>query len=119
MIPLVFSISNQSLLMNGNAYKAVSGPYKNGHLPMGEYDVSPLVDVENHPVNIGFCFEDTCFWIKLTPKFETTRTGLGIHPDGNIPGTLGCIGLVEYDSQMFYWDYLDLKEKPNRLVVVE
>ncbi len=33
------------------------------------------------------------FSIDLRPGFRTSRTAIQIHPDGNVPGTLGCIGL--------------------------
>lgn len=29
------------------------------------------------------------------------RYGLGIHPDGNVPGTEGCIGLLDSDTSDF------------------
>ena len=31
--------------------------------------------------------------LELQPQFDTPRTQLLIHADGNVPGTLGCIGL--------------------------
>lgn len=35
---------------------------------------------------VGFSFY-------LDPQFSTRRSHLRIHPDGNKPGTLGCVGL--------------------------
>jgi RHS repeat-associated protein len=37
-----------------------------------------------------------CWFLKL--RDDLGRTGLGIHPDGNVPGTEGCIGLTAPDS---------------------
>ena len=36
--------------------------------------------------------------VDVTPLFPTTRTLLRIHPDGNRPGTRGCIGIVDGDQ---------------------
>ncbi|MCS3798761.1 hypothetical protein GGD38_004131 [Chitinophagaceae bacterium OAS944] len=33
------------------------------------------------------------FSMDLIPRFATGRTDLRVHPDGNLYGTLGCIGL--------------------------
>lgn len=45
------------------------------------------------------------FFVAIYPLFNTTRgqTGgrLGIHPDGNVPGTDGCIG-IKNDAKSFY-----------------
>jgi len=40
-----------------------------------------------------FCPGDNGFSLNLEPNFETDRTDLRIHPDGNAPGTAGCIGV--------------------------
>jgi hypothetical protein len=37
------------------------------------------------------------FSVDLDPLFQTNRTLLRIHPDGNVPGTLGCIGITDPD----------------------
>ncbi len=41
---------------------------------------------------------------------------LGIHPDGNVPGTKGCIGITDSDTQEFF-DIL--KGAINRQLVVK
>jgi hypothetical protein len=48
--------------------------------------------------NVGFSF-------LLHPQFPTNRTALEIHPDGNVYGTKGCIGLEvgAQDLQRFYF----------------
>jgi hypothetical protein len=35
----------------------------------------------------------------IKPLFDTNRTGLGIHPDGNVPCTAGCIGATDSDTR--------------------
>ena len=49
---------------------------------------------ENNNENIGYSSV-------LTPLFKTDRTLLRIHPDGNIPGTRGCIGVQCKDARRF------------------
>lgn len=46
------------------------------------------------------------FFVPIYPRFQTNRgkTGgrLGIHPDGNKSGTLGCIGITDANAQSFH-----------------
>jgi hypothetical protein len=47
---------------------------------------------------------DTNGWgwsIRLVPLFSTTREAIGVHPDGGLPGTLGCIGIALSSVQSF------------------
>ncbi|MBA3649696.1 MAG: RHS repeat-associated core domain-containing protein [Chitinophagales bacterium] len=68
---------------------AVGGPFGNGAPPNGDYTVDdPRLRTES-----GFTRDDFGFSFNLNPQFETQRTLLRIHPDGNTSGTLGCIGL--------------------------
>lgn len=59
------------------------------------------------------------WFIPLTPTFSTNRTGFGIHPDGNLPGTKGCIGLQNSDTKLFWdkWIKTPLKSRPSRLTI--
>jgi len=47
------------------------------------------------------------------------RDGLGIHPDGNVLGTQGCIGVLPEDAPRFYeaWNKIPLASRPTLLVV--
>lgn len=38
------------------------------------------------------CPDGSGWSLDLDPTFNTDRTLLRIHPDGNVPGTEGCIG---------------------------
>jgi len=68
---------------------AVGGPYGNGAPPNGDYTVDgPRLRSES-----GFTRDGFGFSFNLNPTFETGRTLLRIHPDGNNTGTLGCVGL--------------------------
>ncbi|GBR72798.1 hypothetical protein NO1_0267 [Candidatus Termititenax aidoneus] len=77
-------------------YQAVSGGWGKGSLPTGKYSTGKLWTPEqiaalsNAASYQVFSFG---FFLPLVPKFETDRTELGIHPDGGVPGTLGCVGL--------------------------
>lgn len=88
----------------GLSSPAVSGPHGNGALPDGSYS-SPrhlLLDKVGEPPycdtvgGLGHC------WLQA---FEAAhgRTDLGVHPDGNVLGTEGCIGLpATSDSKRWY-----------------
>lgn len=81
-----------------DSWPAVSGPHGHGPLPAGRYRVerrqivpmSPAIDEAFRDPNTGMGF-----FVPITPLFLTNRAGLGIHPDGNVAGTRGCIGLTD------------------------
>ena len=88
-------------------WDAVSGPQGEGKLPKGEYKVSRR-EITPYSSNIGNSYKDKSgkgFFIPIYPQFETTRgkSGgrLGIHPDGGVYGTLGCIG-IRSNAKSFY-----------------
>ena len=72
-------------------WNSISGPHGNGTLPNGNYTANNL---RSRTVS-GFVRDGVGFSIDLNPQFQTTRTLLRIHPDGNTAGTLGCIGIQE------------------------
>lgn len=79
----------------------VSGPHGNGFLPAGEYTAkrSKLLD-KNEPAYVD---NQGKGWMQvLEPNFTTPRTDLGIHPDGNVAGTEGCIGIQPDDTKAWY-----------------
>jgi len=83
------------------SWAACSGPYGKGAAPRGEYDLAPPKIIDpTVPENSGFVDPVGNAWFApLTPQFKTERTSLGVHPDGNVPGTLGCIGIQEKDTK--------------------
>jgi RHS repeat-associated protein len=92
---------------NGNifdSWPAVSGiPGRFDPLPTGPYDVGNPVPVSANP----YCDSSgNCWWVPITPQFDTKSTGLGIHPDGNIYGTEGCIGVLCDDTGIL-WEILN------------
>lgn len=80
-----------------------TGPWGKGALPTGTYQMEKPVALDSGKVAAGYKDEaGLAWWAKLVPSFKTDRTGLGIHPDGNVPGTLGCIGITLEDTKATY-----------------
>jgi hypothetical protein len=91
---------NRLIAPDGTEWSAVSGPYGQGSLPEGLYRIGKAVAIDpDNPGNRPY--RDSAglaWWCPIYPSFITDRTGLGVHPDGNIPGTAGCIGIKERDT---------------------
>ncbi|MEJ2046069.1 MAG: hypothetical protein P8X74_22950 [Reinekea sp.] len=111
LIPdLYFDISDQSLTWpaKGLSWKAESGPHGDAELPPGMYLLGRR-EISQFTKSIDKAYKDNAtgygFFIPIYPQFETDRGRkggrLGIHPDGNIPGTEGCIGL-KASTKAFY-----------------
>ena len=97
-----------------NSWPAGSGPWGSGQLPPGNYTLpSPPVPVPpDHRRRSSYCdYAGNCWWQLITPNFPTNRTGFGIHPDGNVPGTAGCIGATDRDTTSL-WDALRNDQGP-------
>ena len=75
-----------------SSYSAISGPYGNGALENGDYEVG-RVGAPRNPSS-AYIDEGVAFTVDLEPTFDTGRTLLRIHPDGNVAGTAGCVGLT-------------------------
>lgn len=93
-----------------------SGPFGKGAAPPGVYEIGRVVELAQVPGTKPFTdYFGFAWWAKLFPTFTTERTGLGIHPDGNVPGTLGCIGVKEPNSKPCF---IHLQEAPRPLYLV-
>jgi len=68
---------------------ARSGGYGKGYLETGLYIIDWVTEriIDKEP----YMQYGVGFFAHLEPQFKTERFDLGIHPDGNIPGSLGCI----------------------------
>ena len=121
MADFTFQLSQGRLVWGTKSYKATSGPYGKGSLPTGKYIVQKRM-VTNSP-SLAKGFRDPksgeAWFIPLTPRFSTARTGLGIHPDGNKIGTLGCIGIHPNDAAAFWdrWLQTPMSLRPGQLEV--
>ena len=84
-------------------WPAVTGPWGKGAAPPGEYMIQKATRLKDCKKNRPYRDKAGNVWFaKLTPTFETDRTGLGIHPDGNVPGTLGCVGVTCDDTSALF-----------------
>jgi hypothetical protein len=84
------------------SWPAVSGPWGKGQLPPGDYTLTspPSTVSKSNRKHSSFCDSvGNCWWQPIKPKFPTNRKGLGMHPDGNKPGTEGCIGATDKDTR--------------------
>jgi hypothetical protein len=110
---------------SGNTYTAISGSRRLRPLPLGPYLASNLrlrgkeemhLDVQPAENNGGgMCFP--AWSVDLEPLFCTERSELRIHPDGNLPGTEGCIGIAQAVDRC----YADLKhalESKKQLLLI-
>lgn len=87
---LIFDLKTLWLPAYDIGWPAVSGSRSLRALPMGWYRCSNFRDRVEYPM----IREGVGFSVDLTPLFSTDRTLLRIHPDGNKPGTAGCIGIT-------------------------
>ncbi len=110
MTDLIFEKSKKTLhwSVKGLSWKAISGPHGLGALPSGLYDIDRR-GITDYTAQIDLAYRDKTgrgFFLPIYPKFATNRgkSGgrLGIHPDGNIPGTLGCIGITDTSTKSFH-----------------
>jgi len=110
MADLIFDRMNKTLSwpIKKLTWSAISGPYGAGALPPGLYDIARR-EITQYTNKVDVPYRDKSgmgFFVPIYPKFKTTRgkSGgrLGIHPDGNKPGTLGCIGITEANTKSFH-----------------
>lgn len=82
------------LWVGGNKFYGVSGSISYFPLPKGIYECRNL---RRRPDNSAMWSgqDPTKGWsLDLIPTFGSIRALLRIHPDGKLPGTKGCIGIV-------------------------
>jgi hypothetical protein len=110
MVDLIFDRKKKALSWPSKnlSWNAISGPFGAGALPPGLYDLGRR-EVTGYTANIDLSYRDKTgrgFFVPIYPKFQTHRgrSGgrLGIHPDGNKPGTLGCVGITDRNARSFH-----------------
>jgi len=97
-------------------WTARSGPWGKGKLPAGLYEMGKPTEIAPNPSYTdakGFAW-----WAAITPLFPTERSGFGIHPDGGVRGTLGCLGIALPDTRPCFIYLSDLAEEKTLLVVL-
>lgn len=89
----------------GLSAAAISGPYGGGAIADGLYQ-APRRLLLDKVGETAYCDsiggKGHCWMQGFEPT--TTRTDLGIHPDGNIQGTEGCIGIVASNDTKPWYD---------------
>jgi len=110
MADLIFDRTKKQLSWPAKniTWNAVSGPFGAGRLPIGLYDIARR-EITQYTNKADVPYRDKTgmgFFLPIYPKFNTNRGKvggrLGIHPDGNKPGTLGCIGITDANTKKFY-----------------
>lgn len=87
----------------GQSWPAKSGPYGQGRLQVGSYKIGKVTSLASANSNKSFTDKKGfAWWCPITPNFLTNRKNLGIHPDGGVSGTEGCIGLTSGDTKSAY-----------------
>lgn len=71
------------------AHQARSGGYGKGPLETGDYEIS-WMDYRKGDAFTLFGYGWAAF---LNPLFASNRDEIMIHPDGNVPGSLGCVAI--------------------------
>ena len=118
------------LIWGRSRFHARSGPWGNGALPDGVYIVDPIHNQHGKQIHNKGMELDTkdkagnrshvAFKIPIAAEDKSVhRTALFIHPDGNVKGTQGCIGIVGADALHFWnlWEKCPRKQRPTRLLV--
>ena len=97
---------------------AVSGPHGNADLPDGLY-MAPRSGLIDKNGESPFCDSlRNCWFQFLQPQFSTSRTELAIHPDGNVSGTAGCIGILDSNTKPWYEAFKSLAPSSSTSVEV-
>ena len=81
----------QHLAESGSPYAL---PTNNGPLPEGEYTIDSLSTItsQTNPDDWqSFTLQNYGWFASITPLFITDRSNLGLHPDGGVEGSRGCI----------------------------
>jgi len=106
MADLVFNKSKGTLTAFGKTWPAVSGiAGKYQPLPTGPYSVPPgsLMTGTEQVEGVGFNSKYAFPAYKARTGFGwflwLGQGNLGIHPDGNVPGTQGCIGITSINTR--------------------
>lgn len=107
------------LQLGDKKFSVVSGPWNKGVLPDGEYGVKKFNVVAASP-NPSFKSPSGVGWfIPMQSPITIERSGFGIHPDGNVTGTAGCIGIIGDEADKFWklWLSLSMAERPSKIIV--
>lgn len=115
-------------------WECLSGKYGKGALPKGIYKIDKcyilkkiMIEKTDEDGKVIFINKVEAYtgkefaWVaKLTPQFETDRTGIVMHPDGNKEGTEGCIGIAKKENDVEVYNEITnlLKSKKELILYV-
>ena len=94
-------------------WPARSGGYGNGTITYGRYQIGACNRIADIPENKAYKREGYPWCVELIVPEYIDRTGLMIHPDGNIPGSLGCLVLTERDISFYELVSRDIRDQPE------
>ncbi|CAM3881026.1 hypothetical protein MUGA111182_15000 [Mucilaginibacter galii] len=105
--------------------KSSNGTYALDPLPNGKYKVNHGRERKKSEKHGGFFSEGIGFTFDVIPLFTTLngkkmeRTDLRIHPDGNVPGSAGCIALTASNAVLtsFYKELSDYIAKKGSVAL--
>jgi len=122
MADITYNKTSKTLTWGAIHYRAITGGYGLGPLPSGSYKVRVRHVVASPALSSSYenSLTSNRWFIPIEPQFATSRDGFGIHPDGNIPGTKGCIGLPANEAGSFWtrWVNTPLNARPESLNVI-
>ena len=84
-------------------WRANSGGHGKGCLPHNIYTLEKAVEFKP-------------WWSALKAKFKTDRTALGLHGDGGVKGSLGCLVLMAEDD-IFFNTLVDIFETQDKILL--
>lgn len=120
---MVCSLMQRTLAYGGQVWAIKTGPYGRGALPTGRYIIDwtnvvpPGADGWTGPP--GMALFGFGFFVPIRHESDTTRDGLGIHPDGGVVGTKGCIGLQGILDSVTFWTSVAMAaNRPTTLEVI-
>ena len=116
---MAWRFTRQDMLVSpdGRSWRAVSGPHGYGRIPRGQYQIGEVKEVNPSENNGGYTDADGfAWWCPVYSRAQGPHIQMGIHPDGNVPGTHGCVGIKESTSKNAFDT---LKSSMDKVLVVE
>jgi len=111
---IVYGGLNMSI---SDTFRGISGKWGKGTLPIGIYAILPPEIVDDTEANKAYKGKTKCWYARLIPLTKVEgRDGLLIHPDGNVAGTLGCLGIAKSEDDDRLFDILS-KNNGGKLIV--
>lgn len=125
--PARMTFDGETLRWGDMAWPAKSGPHGKGFLPPGEYGIDWKHCAEGKGLERPYRVGDVAFWVPLVNSAEADAEGrghFGIHPDGNVPGTAGCVGIqpAQGDAALHcrsFWERVKATRLEDRPQVLE